>query len=611
MERLRHATADHVTKANQYIADVLDGTIPACKWVKLACQRQLNDLARQGTAEFPFRFDPAAANRVCKFIEKFPHIQGFKGKLRLEAWQCFVTTTVFGWLHAESELRRFRRVYTEVPRGNGKSAWTAPIGLYMAFMDGEPGAEVYVAAVTRDQTDHVFKLAAQPMARNTPEFLKRYGVEVLSNTIVQQSSNSIFRALASKTNSLDSLNIHFGIIDELHAHPTPEVYQSLDSGTGKRDNSMLWMITTSGSNRAGICYDRRDYVTKILTRVMQAETWFGIIYSIDDDDDWATEEAVRKANPNWGVSVKPSDVLPKLKEATQLASAAPNFKTKHLDIWVGADAAWMDMLRWGKCADPTLEEEQFLKKDAIQAIDLSFKLDLTATMKVFWQVRPTEITDRKTGEKTTKNALHYWVFGTYWTPEARILESRNSQYPGWRDDGWLRTCPGETVDYDMVEAYVREESKRFRLVEVVFDPFHDHTISTHLIKDGFTCADQSQLKLSEAMKEVEAAVYDARFHFNGDPVLTWAMSNVVAHRDKNDNLFPNKERAENKIDPATALFTAITRVMANASISLDGGGVTSFGNCSRCGELCIAKLVGDKLAYLCPKHEESDAKQTN
>src|SRR6266446_2118163 len=103
---------DHVTKANQYIADVLEGKIPACKWVKLACQRQLNDLARQGTPGFPYRFDDAAANRVCKFIEKFPHIQGFKGKLRLEGWQCFITTTVFGWLNVETGWRRFRRIYT-------------------------------------------------------------------------------------------------------------------------------------------------------------------------------------------------------------------------------------------------------------------------------------------------------------------------------------------------------------------------------------------------------------------------------------------------------------------------------------------------------------------
>jgi phage terminase large subunit-like protein len=462
---------DYVSKANQYIADVLAGTIPACKWVKLACQRQLNDLAKQDTPDFPFVFDPVAANRACKFIEKFPHVQGFKGKLRLEGWQCFITTCVFGWLRAGTTLRRFRRVYTEVPRGNGKSAWTAPIGLYMGFMDGEPGAEVYVAAVTRDQTDHVFKLAAQPMARNTPEFLKRYGIEVNSNTITQASTSSLFRALASKTNSLDSLNIHFGIIDELHAHPTPEVYQSLDSGTGKRDNSMLWMITTAGSNRAGICYDRRDYITKILSGVVQADTWFGIIYTIDDDDDWATEEACRRANPNWGISVKPSDVLPKLGEAMQLASAAPNFKTKHLNVWVGADAAWMDMTRFGKCADEKLEEEQFLNQDGVVAVDLSFKLDLTATMKLFWKTLPTEVKDKETGAVTTQDKVHYYAFGTNWTPEARIEESRNSQYRGWLHDGWLRTCPGETVDYDMVEAYIREESKRFHLLEVAFDPF--------------------------------------------------------------------------------------------------------------------------------------------
>jgi phage terminase large subunit-like protein len=207
----------------------------------------------------------------------------------------------------------------------------------------------------------------------------------------------------------------------------------------------------------------------------------------------------------------------------QLASAAPNFKTKHLNVWVGADAAWMDMIRFGKCADEKLEEEQFLNADGIIAVDLSFKLDLTATMKLFWKTLPTEITDKETGAVTTQDKVHYYAFGTSWTPEARIEESRNSQYRGCLDDGWLRTCPGETVDYDMVEAYIREESKRFHLLEVAFDPFHDHTLVNHLQSEGMTIMEVPQLpkQLSEPMKELEAAVYDRRFHFNGDPILTW------------------------------------------------------------------------------------------
>lgn len=609
MGRSGQSKPDYVAKANQYIQDVLAGIIPACKWAKLACQRQVNDLARQDTADFPFRFDPDTANRICKFVEKMPHIRGFKGRLRLEAWQCFILTTVFGWVHVDTGLRRFRRVYTEVPRGNGKSALTAPIALYMTAMDDEPGAECYVAAVSRDQTRHVFE-TAQQMARKTPEFLKRYGVEVAAHSITQAESASFFRSLASKVNSLDGLNIHFACIDELHAHPTREVYDSLDTGTGKRDNSMLWCITTAGSDTSGICYERRIYITKILENTIQAEEWFGIIYTIDDDDDWATEAALIKANPNWNVSVKPSDVLSKLKGAKEMASAAPNFKTKHLNVWVGADAAWMDMIRFNKCADDTLKVEDFLAGDGIVAVDLSFKLDLTTVVKVFWKVLPTTIVDRATGAESVQDKLHYYAFCTNWTPEARIMESRNSQYPGWQHDGWLRTCPGETVDYDMVEAYIRQEGKRFRLVEVAFDPFHDHTLVNHLQSEGFTIVEVPQLpkQLSEPMKELEAAVYDGRFHFNGDPILAWAMSNVVAHRDKNDNLFPNKERFENKIDPATALFTALSRVMVNASIDQSGGGVTAFGNCTKCGVLCIGKVVNQQMVYLCPQHEEKNGK---
>jgi phage terminase large subunit-like protein len=590
--------------ASRYTEQVIAGKIPACKWVRLACERQQSDLVKQDSDDFPYVYDPEKGIRVCKFIEKLPHIAGFPGRIKLEPWQVFIVMTVFSWLRSGTGFRRFRRAYTEIPRGNGKSLLMAAIGLYMAFMDGEPGAEVYVAAVSKDQTKHVFELAAKPMALRTPEFLTKYGIQVQSHSIFQPSTTSFFRPLASKVNTLDSLNIHFGIIDELHSHPSPEVYQSLDTGTGKRDNSMLWCITTAGSDRSGICYDRRIYVSNILRKKAKAETWFGIIYTIDDGDDWASEESVRKANPNWAVSVKSDDVMPKLREAMTQASAAPNFKTKHLNIWVGADHAWMDLLRWNKCADVSLNEDDFRGKSAIIGLDLASKLDLLAAVKLFWEDKDTETVDRRTGEKSVSLKRHYYVFGTYWTNEENVTNSKNASYAGWQQEGRLEISPGATNDYNRVEDWIKDSAKMYQVLEVAHDPYQAVELVNHLTEECITMVEIPQMPkhLSEPMKELEAAVYDGRFHFDGDPVLTWAISNVVAHADKNDNLFPNKERPENKIDPATALLTGLNRVMAQA-MDTGEGGIDCFAPCQRCGALAIGVETNGTFIFLCEEHK--------
>lgn len=571
---------------------MVDGSIPACKWVQRACERQLRDLARQSDPAFPWRFDEEKAERVCLFIELCPHIKGpLRGQLmNLEPWQSFILTTVFGWVSKQSGARRFREAYTEVPRGNGKSALTSPVGLYMMSLDGEGGAEVYSAATTRDQARIVFGVA-QAMARGMPDFCQRLGIDVGAHSINQQSSMSWFRPLSSDANSLDGLNIHGALIDEFHAHRSRDLYDVLKTACAKRAQPLLWEITTAGSDRAGICYEIRSYIIKILDGVAHDERIFGIIYSVDDEDDWAEQSSWEKANPNWGVSVFPDAIAAEAHQALQLASKQPAFQTKHLDVWVNADHAWMDMQRWAKCADASLDEADFEGQPCIIGLDLASKLDLLAKVKLFW--------------KDVDGKRHYYVFGDYWTPEARLELTQNSQYQGWAISGMLHTCPGETNDYDVVEDQIRTDARRFQVLEVAHDPYQAQQFVNHLQPEGLVMVEVPQLPkyLSKPMEELEAAVYDGRLHFNGDQVLTWAVSNVVCHRDKNDNMFPTKERYEAKIDPATALLTALCRVM-NAEGGGEAGGVSVFGNCRRCGQVCDGKLEQGKLIFDCGKHTQ-------
>jgi len=409
---------------------------------------------------------------------------------------------VFGWVKPNG-TRRFRRSYIEVPRGNAKSTLSSAVALYMLAADREGGAEVYSLATTRDQARIVFG-DAQTMARRSPGFRRRFSVEVGAHNMHVLASGSKFEALSAEGSTLDGLNIHFGCVDELHAHKTRTVYDVVETGTGKRDNSLLWVITTAGSNRAGICYEVRTFVTKLLDGVFEDDTQFGIIYGLDDGDDWTSESALIKANPNWGISVRPEVLVPLQAKAMQLPSAVNNFKTKHLNEWVNADTAWMDMRAWDACGDSTLDIEAFTGQPCWIGLDLASKTDIAALVLVF--PNP-EIADA------------YVAFGKYYLPEDTVAAAGNSQYDGWMRNGRLTVKPGNVIDFGWIEADLLEMASRFEVQAVAFDPF------------------QATQNLIEPQKKLT---------HDGDPVLTWMASNVVAHLDVKDNIYPRKERPENR-----------------------------------------------------------------
>ncbi|NBS97501.1 MAG: terminase large subunit, partial [Betaproteobacteria bacterium] len=325
------AATGYPAAARQYAEQVIAGEILTCKWVQRACQRQLDDLAKFKGKSSPYRFNPKLtdksgrsfypADNLCAFIERLPHVKGpLAGEaIQLEPWQVFILSTVFGWVKPDGK-RRFRRSYIEVPRGNAKSTLSSAVALYMLAADREGGAEVYSLATTRDQARIVFG-DAQTMARRSAGFRSRFSVNVGAHNIHVLATGSKFEALSAEGSTLDGLNIHFGCIDELHAHKTRTVYDVVETGTGKRDNSLLWVITTAGSNRAGICFEARNFLTKVLDGQAQDESQFGIIYGLDDGDDWTSRDALIKANPNWGISVREEVLVPLQAKAMQLPSA--------------------------------------------------------------------------------------------------------------------------------------------------------------------------------------------------------------------------------------------------------------------------------------------------
>lgn len=553
---------DYVAIATAYAEDVIAGRIPACVYVQQACQRQLSDLDRQGREDWPYTFDLERAAHVCRFVELLPHIKGKwareRRRIELEPWQVFILTTAFGWIDSAGH-RRFRVAYDEIPRKNAKSTLSSGVGLYLLMADGEEGAEVYSVATTRDQAKIVWQDARQMVLRSGG-MQQRFGVEASAHSIYVEDSASAFKALSrDHGGNLDGLNIHAGIIDELHAHKTREVFDVIDTGTGSREQSLLWLITTAGFNRSGICYEKRSYTIKVLNGSVEDPTWFGIIYTVDeadlaDEERLFTDAAVwQKANPNWGVSVMPADIARKARQALETPSARNNFLTKHLNVWVNADTAWMDMIAWDRCADPELQIEDFAGEPCHVAADLASKVDIASLAFVF------------------ERDGHYYGFVRNYLNEDAAEEGRNSQYSGWARTGNLIVTPGSVTDYEVIEDDIRQAATDYRITELALDPWQAEHMRQRLAEEGLQTIEfrQTVANMSEPMKQLQALVLQGRFHHNGDPVLTWMMSNVVAHLDAKDNIYPRKEFPANKIDGVVALIMALARAMAAEAPSLD------------------------------------------
>lgn len=549
------AKTPHTNEALKYARDVVAGKILACLFVRQACQRQLDDLKRWSGKSGPYYFDKAAAEKIIKFIEMMPHVAGKWAKnkelLLLGPWQKFKWTTIFGWKRSKDHTRRFRETYMEEPRKNGKSAQVAAVCNYMLTEDGEAGAEIYCGAATEYQAWKVFG-PARDMAIGADGFRDHYGVEVNARSIISIGTGSKFEPLIGDPG--DGGSPSCAVADELHEHKSAKLYDTMITGMGSREQPLMLAITTAGYNLGGVCYSLHDRARKVLGGIIEDDELFAIIYTIDKDDEWTSKEALIKANPNYGVSVSEDFLLAQQQKAMQNPSKQNAFKTKHLNVWCSASVAWMNMLKWDDCAETSLNIEGFAGERAIIALDLASKIDIAAKVTVFTR----QIDDK----------AHYYLFGKYYLPEETVQESGNEQYQGWAHEDRLTLTPGNVIDFAYIEDDLKEDASRFEITEVPYDPFQATQLSTRMLEEGFPMVEMrpTVLNFSEPMKELESLVLSKRLHHNGCPIMTWMVSNVVAHLDNKDNIYPRKERPENKIDGVVALIMALGRALVPQSV---------------------------------------------
>jgi len=545
--------------ATQYAVEVANGTILACKWIRLAAARHLENLERPG---FPYRFDDATANKACEFIELLPHTKGRwaarREKLKLGPWQIFIVCSIFGWLSKETGLRRYREAYICVPRKNGKSPLAAAIGLYMLRCDNEAGAEVVCGATSEKQAFEVWR-PAKIMVEKTLDLRKDLGIKANARSLTVEATGGSFIPVIGKPG--DGASISCGICDEFHEADTAELYDTLRTGMVGREQPLLLVITTAGFNTASPCHDLQITAQRVLEGALIDEQLFTVIYTIDAGTDWTTVAALWMANPNLGVSVSLETLLHDQQQAIKNAGKAGVFRTKHLCEWMTASAAYFNLVKWAAGADATLSEEDFKADPLYIGMDLASVLDLSGVVKVY--------------VRSADGKLHFYVFPRHYLPQDRISLPQNQHYQKWADEGFLIPCEGSALDYALVRTDLTADIEAHSVTALCYDKRYCDQLTQELyLATGVTLVEVPQIPqyLSLPMKSLDAAILDGRVHHTGDPVLTWCMSNVVSKvRGQSENAFPEKQKPANKIDGAVALLNAMNRALTAESTASQSG----------------------------------------
>jgi phage terminase large subunit-like protein len=565
----KSAAFPHVSDMERYVSDVLSWKIPACKWVKLACERHKRDMKAAESKSFPYLFDPAKANRACKFIELLPHTKGkwalpdpktrMNQTIQLEPWQKFVLCSLFGWVKKRTGKRRFHKARLYIPRKNGKSMFGAGIGLYMLTMDNEPGAEVYSGATSEKQAWEVFGPARQ-MTLKQPLMAQGLRLTINAQSIVRESDNSKFIPVIGKPG--DGASPHCAIIDEYHEHKTSELIDTMETGMGAREQPLSLVISTAGSDTAGPCREDWKACERILenTGGFEDDTTFCVIWTTDADDQWDTEAALVKANPNWGVSINAERILAELKVAQQSARKQSAFKTKYLNQWVTAKDGFFNVSEWSKLERP-IKREDYKDMPCYLAGDLASKHDLVALMQLFC------LPDKR-----------FALFGKYYLPAATLDLPENQHYRNWQIAGWIESAGDDVTDLDSFKADATELCSNYQVEEFPFDPNRAWGVFPALQREGLPVVEyrNTVLTMSEPMKELDALIRSGRIIHNGDPVLAWAIANTTGKMDLKDNVYPNKESPANKIDPVVGTLMALGRAMTRTGDDFGNGPFFQF-----------------------------------
>lgn len=495
--------SDFAARAVQFAEEVVDGQRTFCRQIRQACARFLADVDGD---EWTLSGD--RAEHVCRFAELLPHTKGAwaskRELLKLEEWQVFVLVAIFAFEGADG-LRKVREAFLLIPRKNGKSFIAAVIALYMAFLDGEGGAEVWIGANSMDQAEACFGPCRQ-MAQRTPELMEAFDIEVLAKRI-STSEGSFISAMIAKPG--DGSNPHCAILDEAHENDSSEQYDTMKTGMGSREQPLILTITTAGFNLAGPCRQRQLDAEAVLNGTVKNDALFAAIFTVDEDDDWQDFDTWKKANPNLGVSVKESFLRRQYEDALNKPSEKPSLLTKHLNVWQNSSTGWLSQLDWMKCVGERSIDD-LAGQPAYIGFDLSTRLDITAVVLV------------------TMDGDSPAIFPFMFVPEGAIEGNKNaSAYLEWIEAGHLIKTEGNSVDFALVKETILELADKFSIQGIAYDQWQGEQLAQELFNDhGMNVQKFVGVPkyFSPVMRHFEALVADHKLRHPDNPCLNWMTS---------------------------------------------------------------------------------------
>lgn len=533
-----------------YAEDVLAGRIVAGPYVRLACERHLRDLDLGPARGLNFNEDKA--NRVFTFFEKFLLLSEGEhaGKpFILQPWQKFILGSLFGWEGADG-YRRFRKFYGEIGKGAGKSPLAAGIGLYGLIADDEPGAEIYAAAVTRDQAGIMFT-DAKRMVAASPYLQQRIDEGV--NNLAYLSQNSFFRPVSSEARSLDGKRVHMALIDEVHEHRTPMVIQKMQAGTKGRRQPLIVEITNSGWDQTSICWQHHQYSVNVLEQVTDDDGWFAYVCALDKNDDWTDPSVWIKGNPNLGVSVTQRYLEEQVREAQAMPAQQNIVKRLNFCIWTEQAERWIDMSQWDACAG---EPDVQFGDECFVGLDFASTVDLSAAVAAF-----------------PRNDGTYDVLCRFWRPEDTVIEAEKRDgvpYRLWAEQGYLELTPGTMMSDADIADDLLDWSAGWNVREYPYDRFNASGAAGRIQLAGGTVVTMNQGPegMSAPCHLLEGLLASGKLRHGGHPILRWMASQMMVKYGANDSIRPWKPHGSGiRNDGIVALLMALGR----ASVHQDQG----------------------------------------
>ncbi len=541
-----------------YAEQVVNGGIKASKKVIQAGARHLRDLERQGTDDFPYIFDIEKGHRPIRFMEKFckPSKGDFK-QLILQAWQHFVIGSIYGWVHRDTGIRRFREALVFVGRKNGKTTLISGLSLYSVSKDNEPGARVYVLANSKQQAGELFD-EARAMVQSSPKLRKN--MRENQKGIFFDKTKSKIEPRASDSKKLDGLNTHMAVFDEIHEFLDYKLINVIKKSRGSRIQPTIIYITTAGYQLEGPLVEYYEQSADVLEGSEEDERTFYFMAELDDEKEFEYPEEWIKANPSIGVSLNLPNMIVDWKKDKRTPEERSDYITKQFNFFSdNSQQSYLDYQTIRK-NNKEIDTDILLGQVCVGGFDLSDSEDFTSACLEFVIPGTTEI----------------FVLSHSWVPKNKVLLNKEKiPYESYVEQGLMTVCDTPYIDYQLIYDWFVEKSKLYQIEMITYDRANAFRLVEDLKAYGFTTEKviQGYVTLSPALKDLKTMFVDGKVVSNNNRLFRWYVNNVQLVEDRNKNKIPTKQAKYKKIDGFAALLNSHTKMMEKLLVAQSSGNI--------------------------------------